>query len=460
MSPQRSDTAQITSLMKRFILISTALLFTISAAAQEVLTLEQVKERALTHNINMRLADNEIEQAKEQKKEAFTHYFPQVTAVGMAFKSNTEMLKTEVQPSKFIPASLAAALPPTLLAGLPTNIPISMVDGGTIAGVTAVQPIFVGGQIINGNKLAKVGVRVNELKKEVSANSVELTAEQYFWQIVALKEKEKTLNAVAEMLTKLEKDADVAVKAGVKMRNDLLQVQLKQNEIESLKLQLGNGLSLAKMALAQYIGAEGEIDIKAQVDPSVLPPYPSLKVDHTSAVTATPEYQLLEQGAKAATLQRKMESGKRLPSVAIGAGYSYYNLGKHLDNNFGAVFATVSVPITKWWGGTHATKRKRLAEQQAIDEWKDKTELLQIRMQKSWNDLDNAYKQLVIAKKSIEQSEENLRLNQNFYQAGTITMKDLLDAQRLYQQARDHYTEDYVSLQNKILEYEQNTGQK
>ena len=34
----------------------------------------------------------------------------------------------------------------------------------------------------------------------------------------------------------------------------------------------------------------------------------------------------------------------------------------------------------------------------------DNAELLKIRMQKNWNDVDDAYKQLVLAKKSIEQS--------------------------------------------------------
>ena len=72
--------------------------------------------------------------------------------------------------------------------------------------------------------------------------------------------------------------------------------------------------------------------------------------------------------------------------------------------------------------------------------------------------MDDAYKQLILAKKGIEQSEENLRLNCNFYQAGTITMNDLLDAQQQYQQCRDRYTDAYATLQTKILEYEQSVG--
>lgn len=64
-----------------------------------------------------------------------------------------------------------------------------------------------------------------------------------------------------------------------------------------------------------------------------------------------------------------------------------------------------------------------------------------------------------LAKRGIEQSEENLRLNHDYYQAGTITMNDLLDAQQQYQQCRDRYTDAYAALQTKILEYRQSVGQ-
>lgn len=133
-------------------------------------------------------------------------------------------------------------------------------------------------------------------------------------------------------------------------------------------------------------------------------------------------------------------------------------MGSGLDNNFAAVFASVSIPISQWWGGSHAVKRRRLAEENARQLLDDNAELLKIRMQKNWNDVDDAYKQLVLAKKSIEQSEENLRLNRNYYHAGTVTMNDLFDAQQQYQQCRDRYTDAYAALQTKIVAYEQSVG--
>ena len=435
-----------------------SLLLGLTANAQETLTLQQVKERALAHNINIRTADNAILQAREQKKEAQTLYFPQVSAVGMGFKSTTELIKGDIKVADLLPSSLAAAIPSSIASMLPSNISYGMIDKGVIAGVTAIQPIFAGGQIVNGNKLAKVGVEVSELQKRVSANTVELTAEQYYWQIISLKEKQKTLETVGEILKNLEKDAAAAVKAGVGMRNDLLEVQLKQNEIESNKLKLENGLKLARMALAQYIGTEGGIDVSTTIDASALPAYPMIKVDHSTAVAATSEYQLLQKNVDATSLQRKMEEGKRLPTVGVGVGYNYMNMGSGIKNNFGAVFATVTIPISQWWSGLYAIKRKKLAEENARQQLTDNAQLLEIRMHKNWNDVDNAYKQLVLAKKSIEQSEENLRLNRNFYHAGTVTMNNLLDAQQKYQQCRDQYTDAYAALQTKILEYEQSIG--
>ena len=171
-----------------------------------------------------------------------------------------------------------------------------------------------------------------------------------------------------------------------------------------------------------------------------------------------PEYQLLGKQVEAASLQKKLAVGQNLPSVAVGAGYTYHNL---LDNDrtFGMLFATVSVPISDWWGGSHAVKRRKLEQQKAVEQLEDNSQLLLIRMQKAYNDVVEAQQQIQLAQQSIEQAEENLRLNRNYYQAGTSRMADLLEAQLLYQQARDKHTDAFADLQNKLLEYRQATGQ-
>ena len=153
-----------------------------------------------------------------------------------------------------------------------------------------------------------------------------------------------------------------------------------------------------------------------------------------------------------------MEIGKNLPTVGVGAGYNYHNL---LDNNhsFAMVFATVSVPISDWWSGSHAIRRRKIEHQKAEEQLADNSELLKIRMQNAWNNVEESYQQLQIAQRSIEQAEENLRLNRDYYRAGTSKMSDLLEAQLLYQQSLDRRTDAYTDYQNKLLEYRQASGQ-
>lgn len=435
-----------------------------AALAQEVYSADQIRQLAVEHNIRMRTANNAYLQAKEQQREAFTNYFPQVSATGIGFRSNKDMLKAKIHTSDLLSPQtmqvLSSVLPTEALGQIPPAFGMGMLDKGILGSVTAVQPVFAGGQIVNGNKLAKVGVEVSRLQQLTSRNEVVLTAEKYYWQIVTLKEKRRTLDAVSNMLAALEKDAEAAVKAGVAMRNDLLQVQLKQNEIENTRIKLDNALRLSKMVLAQYIGKDGQnIDVSGCADPQQMPDYPAgLKADPEQAIATTPEYRLLQKNVEAKDLQRRMELGKRLPAVGVGAGYTYTDMLRS-RNNFGMVFATVSIPISDWWGGSHAVRRRQIAARNAREQLEDNMQLLKINMLKNWNDVDDAYKQLALAKKGIEQSEENLRLNRDFYHAGTVKMSDLLDAQRLFQQTRDQYVDAFAQLQIKMLEYRQSIGQ-
>jgi len=429
-------------------------------ATAQTYTLEQLKDSALRNNIAIRKAHLDINAAQQQRKEAFTNYFPSVSGTGLWFNANKGMAKMNVNPSEFITpelgASLAQTLPAEALAALGSPISMSMMKNGTIAGVTAVQPIFAGGQIINGNKLAKVGEDVSRLQLQLSENEVEKQTEQYYWQLVSLQQKMKTVEAVEVLLADIYKDVDVAVRAGVAMRNDQLLVQLRQNDVESQKVKLQNGISILRLLLAQYCGLKSDTFTVNSPENTIVAVLQ--QQDPTSSLPSLPEYQLLNKQVEATKLQRKMEVGKNLPTVGVGAGYNYHNLLDN-DHSFGMVFATVSVPISDWWGGSHAIKRKKIEQQKAVEQLEDNSQLLKIRMQKAWNNVQEAYLQFQIAQHSIEQAEENLRLNRNYYKAGTCKMSDLLEAQLLYQQACDKQTDTYAEYQNMLLEYRQAIGQ-
>ena len=419
------------------------------ATAQGTYTLDQLKQLAVENNYNLRSARNAIQQSKEVQSEAWTKFFPQVSALGLGFQNNKPMIDIDIE----LPDVIASMIPEGLI---PANI--SLMKKGVYGSVSAIQPVFMGGQIINGNKLAKVGVEASELQLEASEDQVELTTEQYYWQMVSLKEKQQTLKAVLDMLETLEKDVKNMVRVGAVNRNDLLQVQLRKGEVETAQLELENGLATVSQLLAQHIGKTGEtIDVVSSATEAV-PALPiALRQDHQSALAATPQYRLLEKNVESHKLQHKLKVGQNMPSVGVGASYSYNDFFE--KSSSAMVFAAVQVPISGWWGGSHAIKKQKLALQDAQEQMEDNGQKLVIRMNNAWAAVETSHKKLLIAHDAIEQAEENLRLNRDYYRVGSTKMSDLLLAQQQYQQARDRYTDAYADFQTKQLEYRQATGQ-
>lgn len=405
-------------------------------SAQRAYTLDECIREALSNNVRMKNAANNVRMAEQGKKEAFTNYFPSLSATGGGFIADKGIIQMEMAPGQNL----------------------SMMKDGVVGGVSAALPLFTGGQIINGNKLAKVNVEVNRLQQNLSENEVRLTTEQYFWQVVMLKEKLNTISKVEQQLAQILKDVENSVDAGLTTRNDLLQVQLRSNETKSGRIQVENSLSLLRSMLAQYIGhPEDSIDVDFTTG-ETLPDGPDMLYrEPQRSLVLTNEYHLLERQVEANNLQYKMAIGKNLPTIAVGGGYVYDNLlGK--DQSFWMGFATVSVPLSGWWGGSHNIKKQKLQVRNAENQKVDQSQMLVIRMQNTWNDLNDAYKQIQIARLSIEQADENLRLNTDYYTAGTCTMSDLLYAQTLYQQSRDRYVEACTQYEVKKREYLQATG--
>jgi len=429
-----------------------------SLQAQKVYTLAECRQMALENNNKIRNGRLAIDQAKEQEKEAFSKYFPSVSASGTYFRSNNiKFTMTQDDQQQLAGIISKLGLDPSALSSLPTTFTLEALNHGTIVNLMAMQPIYAGGQIVNGNRLARLQTDVRKLQLEQSKEDITNTTETYYNQLLSLYEKQLTLDVVDKQLQRIHQDAENAFNAGVSNKNDVLSVELKQNEIAANRLKLDNGIKLCKMVLAQYIGVFGE-DIRIDTTLSKNLPEPSVYlVDHVASLDNRTEAKLLDKNVEASVLQKKLKQGALLPTVAVGAAGVYQDL-----SNIGHMkvmgLATVTIPISDWWGSSHGVHRLKIAEQMARQDRDDNRQLLLIQMQSAYNDLDNAYKQILLARKSLEQSAENLRLNEDYYQAGTSTMSDLLDAQTRSQQARDQYTDAVTQYLNSRTSYFIATG--
>lgn len=466
--------------MKRiflFLLFNTVLF---SLHAQDLKTLQQA---AIQNNRTLQSSRIAVQMAQEDRKQAFTNYFPSIQAAGGVFQGFHHLVQVDVGESLFA----QFGMPP---------ITISAIKKGALVNAMAVQPVFAGGQIVNGNRLARLQEEIRQLQLQMSERDISLQVARLYWQVVALKANIGTLDAADRQLAEVHKFTSDYAAAGLTTRNDILRVELKQQELASSRLQLQNGIALSEMALAQLCGAPSApvpavspadyatVPAVSPADSATVPavfPAGSKGGEQTLidslisrigadtcklAEVSTPlplgeglgvglriESLLSRKAVDAAVLQVKMERGKYMPTAAIGISDMYYNMMAKNVNN-GVVFATVAVPISAWWGGSHAIRKAKLAQQQAANDYEDTVEKLRLDNQTAWNNLQESLSQITIAEKSIVSAEENLRMSLDQYKAGTLPLIDLLDAQTLRQQAADRLIEARANYQLRLAEYE------
>lgn len=412
-------------------------MITVFISAQTKYSLEDCKQLTIENNRKIKNSRLEIESSKETKEDAFTNYFPSVSASAFGFAAKDPLV--------------------TMNMG---GTPIGFLKNGMSAGITATQPIFAGGKIINSNKLADLGIQVSQYQAKLSENDMLLNTENLYWQLVALYEKRKTLDVIDSQVDQLLKDVELSYQAGMITNNDVLKVKLKKNEVISNRINLDNNIKLVKMSLCQQMAMDlnsaDSFDIQVPNIEDVESPI-KYYVDHKNVLPNRAEAKLLDKNVEASKLQTKIKRADYLPTVAVGATYSRDNFMDKWNTN-GAVFVSVNIPISGWWGGSHAIKQQKIQEKIALNNKIDIEEQLLLQMQNVKNELDNTYKQILLAKDGVEQSTENLRLNNQYYKVGTVTLTDVLDAQTLLQQNRDKYVESYANYQKKRIEYLQVTG--
>ena len=445
-----------------FIILS--LLSSLQAQETQSYTLDTCKKLALTNNAKVKNAALEIKSAEQTKKAAFTKYFPSVSAMGNAFQSDQSLVDvnlSDVDVNISFEDQRLNDILQTLYSDYGAYLPkasvnFQMMEKGLLGGVTAIQPVFAGGRIVKGNQLANLGIKAANYQYDIAKDELLMHTEQSYWLIVSLQEKLKTVEMAEKLLDTLYKDANGAYQSGIVLQNDLMKVKLKQNELSSNRLKVENGITLAKMALCQYIGiAYSEQFRLSDSIENLIAPW-KYKTSHEAAVVNRPEYKLLNLSVEAEHLKKQMLIGETLPQVGVGAAYLYNNLmGKNNINSL--VFATVKVPITGWWEASHNIKKQEIQEEVTQNNRNDLSEMLLLQMQQSWNEVDEAYRQVQLAEESIKDAKENLKKSNDYYLAGMCTVSDVLQSQTLLQQSCDQYTDFRIQYKIKLANYLQMT---
>lgn len=466
--------------MKKIISVSlfVFLIGLMHGTAQEQMTLQQAREKALIKNENLKVAGKYLEKARVEKAAVATTRLPAFSAMGMGIYQHKDIEMELILPTQK-PNPLTGQLEPNLMidpstgypvigpdgnpvfnmyAWLPLNISLS---GAYLAGVMLEQPVYTGGKISAGNKMASIGIEMADENVELEQMNTIEESDNAYWTYISVSQKVKLAQQAVDMLTKLVEKASDAKEVGLSNRNDLLKAQIEHNNAKLNLQKAKNGLELSRMNLCRITGLPLNTEIVA-VDTAVPVQPPAELALKEETITGRPEYQLLQKNVAMQEQNIRMAKADFLPTAGFQAAYSHIGgiefTGTDFTNTSLNVLASVKIPLFHWGEGVKKIKAARLDKEIQQLELEKNTQLLQLEAQQARLNVMLAWERIQMNETAVAQAKENLRVTRDNYEVGMETITELLMAQTNWQKAYSEWIDSRTEYKIKETAWLKSTG--
>ena len=443
--------------MRRTIFLWMLAMLAFHAAAQRALTLEECRQLAIQNNKELRISAEKIRMADNEKKAAFTQYFPKLSASGAYLWNQKDLNLLDMGA---LTSSLASSL-----GGLAELPAIQQLMGGVndlqhidvqniwVGNVSLVQPVFMGGKIITYNQIQKYAKQLAASLNDTQLQEVIYQTDKSYWQVISLVNKKKLADAYVDLLRKMDADMTALIQEGLATEAEGLSVKVKLNEAEMAQTKVENGLALSRMLLARICGLPLEDDIALADEP--LDDFPEASgqtlADLNEAFMNRSELRSLDLAKKIYQGKERVVLADLLPNVALSANYfvTNPNVFNGFKNDFAGMFnvgVMVRVPLSAWWEGTYKRNAARAETRIKELEWMDAREKIELQVNQSVYQVNEAGKRLIASSRNMENAEENLRRANLGFEEGVIPALNLMEAQTAWLSARSELIDAQIEV--------------
>lgn len=440
-----------TSIVFILLLFSAHLL---SAQQTLVLNRDECRQMAIENSETLKIADENINMAQGEKMAAKAARLPHISLSGTGLYSKQEISEDLLLPTQaFDPAT--GELVPNVAIDPASGQPIIGPDGNPVfnlygflplditmygtalANLAAQQPIYTGGKINAGNKMANIGENMAGKNKMLQQAELIYATDQAYYQYLSVKEKVALAEEYKKLLTRLAAVVEDSYETGMINRNELLKVQVKYNEAALQAQKAQTGLALSQMALCRIIGVD--LNTQLQITDSIA--NVSINLDTLNNLRAGNriEYQLMQSQVEMAEQNIKMVRGDYLPTVGVSVGYNYLVMGlKDMDNydQHGInALASINIPIVTFGERKGKIKSAKAEFNTKQLELKQATNYLQLEIEQARLNYTDAWTRVEMARIALEQASENMRISDDNYEVGMETIVNVLEAKAEWQKA-------------------------
>jgi outer membrane protein TolC len=401
---------------------------------------------ARQHNADIRNSRLAVQKAQAVKDQVYTKYFPNVSLRAIGYYAAQPMIDFGVDDiSSNDMRELLEAIYEALSDETDVSNRLNLMKKGAGGSLVLAQPIYMGGRIANGNRLADLGVEAAGLQAEMKVRDVLEQVESSYYLVVGLKEKSATVDAALELIDSLSHTVNSALVNGLATKADALQVELKRNEIKAQQQQLNSGIRLARRLLCIQIGIDYSDNLDFGDELRIGNDELTINSQLTMFSSSRPERRLLDINLRAQELQKELTRGEALPQLAlVGVGF-YGNLIRSNATANAVALLSLTVPLTDWWETSHKIREHNLRIEEARNMQEDYNKKMSLEEEKAYSDMVDAAMLIRSDSAALDLARENYRLATLNYSAGANTLNDVLQAQTLLLQAQNALTDRRIA---------------
>lgn len=505
--------------MKKILLITFCICTASYMQAQKQLDLEECRQLALENNKSLKIAEENVRAAQSLSKAAFAQFLPNISAYGSYRynQKNISLLGEDIHlpigvldaSGNFGPGIGPSSRPTPNADGTFTfddsaiNNKFIIVDGKPVpldaqgnpfdpgknpenlqwknhallpkdamefdmhnifvGGISFAQPIFMGGKIVQLNKIAKSNQTIAEVRVQEKTEELLVNVDEAYWRVVSLESKVQLAKEYRNLVSELDKNMQALQEEGLATKADALKIKVKLNEADVSLTKAENGLNLSRMALNQLCGLplEEQIELKDANLKESLDLQPAISIEQAWANRA--EIKMLTQAGNIAEANSKIMVSRFMPTVALTGGYittnpSAFNGIEKKFNGMFTVGVTAVVPLFHFGEKAHTLNAARTQAVIAKLELEEAKEKIELQIHQNSYRITESLKKQEMTRKNVENAKENLSYAQEGFDAGVITSTDLLMAQTAWLSAESEYLDATVDVKLNNLYLRKSTG--
>lgn len=282
-------------------------------------------------------------------------------------------------------------------------------------------------------------------KKDIALRGLVVTVIQDYYAVVLSQRRLVTSQQSVDEARRFADITEKLARGGEVAHSDVVKAQLtlQQRERDLTETQLAIEKAKVGLALLMFPDYRADFAVVDDLDSAaILPPFDQIQ---TLAKETSPDLRAAQEALRQEEYGVSVARGGYLPTLGFDYFFGINNnqFATHDEegrNRLGSVAqGTLNIPVFSWWTTRSKVRQAELRRDQAqLDLTLTQRELLGT-LRSSYLEAQSAHSQIDSLKRTVDFAAESLRLTNLRYQAGEVSVLEVVDGQTTLVQARNAY---------------------